>query len=283
MHGIAFTGTKGALLLSLVIVLLALKCHSFLILPHHHHHHHHHDYHAPHKRQPCIQNQFLLLAAERSNNNDTNNKDNDMRNVWNGVFQLWEEVLELSTYGPSERRMRKKARQEANARENQDDEDEYDALSFVNFQMALKNHVSSLSSSEVDDGVDDCNDPTMVNNKQNNVHFDGYALRDLLVTKWGVALDVEFQRGAAGDTCVYCTILPVAFGSRKCQHDTELAYLMHLQGVVEVLAKYQNLDLFVDFIVTTSKVPKPGTDSVPFRMELSDQDLNKILNKYELS
>ncbi|KAI2495205.1 hypothetical protein MHU86_19302 [Fragilaria crotonensis] len=178
----------------------------------------------------------------------------------------------MSTYGPSERRMRKKARQAANARQSQQEEE--DALSLGNFRKAVANQASSLSSNDV---VDDDNDPTMMVNKQSNLEFDGYALRDLLVAKWGVALDVDFQR-VAGDS-VYCTILPVAFGSRKCQHETELAYLMHLQGVVEVLEKYQNLDLFVDFIATTPKVPKAGTDSVPFRMELSDNDLNKILNK----
>ncbi|KAI2492802.1 hypothetical protein MHU86_21762 [Fragilaria crotonensis] len=182
----------------------------------------------------------------------------------------------MSTYGPSERRMRKKARQAANARQSQQEEEEdEDALSLGNFRKALANQASSLSCK--DDVVDDDNDPTMMVNQQKDLEFDGYALRDLLVAKWGVALDVDFQR-VAGDS-IYCTILPVAFGSRKCQHETELAYLMHLQGVVEVLEKYQNLDLFVDFIATTPKVPKAGTDSVPFRMEVSNDDLNKILNK----
>ena len=111
-----------------------------------------------------------------------------------------------------------------------------------------------------------------------DLDMDGYALRDLLVSKWGAPLDVDFQRGAvAGAAAVYCTVLPVAFGSRKCRHLNELDYLMHLQGVVEILHKYDNLDEFCAFVETTDFIPKPGTSSAPYRMRLSEDDLNKIL------
>jgi hypothetical protein len=108
--------------------------------------------------------------------------------------------------------------------------------------------------------------------------FDGYELRDLLMEQWGVPLDIEFQRGYS-QQLVYCTVLPVAFGSRKCRHETELDYLMHLQGVIEILHKYYNLDRFIVFLQSTSRVPKAGGESVPYRMDLNDESLKQILGK----
>ena len=107
--------------------------------------------------------------------------------------------------------------------------------------------------------------------------FDGYALRDLLMAKWGAPLDVDFQRDASLNQ-VYCTVLPIAFGQKlKCRHETELDYLMHLQGVVEVLRKYDQLQDFVAFVDETNKAPKAGTDSVPFRLNLDEEQTRQIL------
>lgn len=119
--------------------------------------------------------------------------------------------------------------------------------------------------------------------------FDGYALRDLLVSKWGVPLDVDFERrgyySSATTTTttttpsVYVTVLPVAFGNRRlCRHETELDYLMHLQAVVEILHRYDNLEPWRFFLESTSKSPKPGVESVPFRLTLSPSDLANVLN-----
>lgn len=174
--------------------------------------------------------------------------------LWQGVASLWDEIIEVSTYGPSERKILK-ARREAKAQREADDDDD---LSLDNFRRAT----SQLSQESTGD------------ESSPSIDFDGYAMRDLLVEKWGASLDIDFQRQPGA---VYCTVLPVAFGSRKCRHEAELEYLMHLQGIVEVLHKYNNLDLFINFIITTSKVPKVGTDSVPFRLELSDEDLQTIL------
>jgi Domain of unknown function (DUF3067) len=112
--------------------------------------------------------------------------------------------------------------------------------------------------------------------EMSDLDFDGYALRDLLISKWGVPLDIDFQRGYSQQT-VYCTILPVVFGSRKCRHVQELDYLMHLQAVVEILHAYNNLEEFREFIETTNRTPKPGVESVPFRLELSPRQLSKVL------
>ena len=54
---------------------------------------------------------------------------------------------------------------------------------------------------------------------------------------------------------------------------------MHLQGVAEILHKYDNLDAFMAFVETTGKVPKRGTDSVPFRLNLSNEDIDKIMQQ----
>jgi len=116
------------------------------------------------------------------------------------------------------------------------------------------------------------------------LEFDGYALRDMLVAKWGVPLDVDFQSmstigTSTGTSFLYCTVLPlVGYGSPlRSRHDSELEYLMHLQGVVEVLCKYNNLEGFLAFVEGTDRVPKPGTDSVPFRLDLSEEDLEGIM------
>ena len=97
----------------------------------------------------------------------------------------------------------------------------------------------------------------------------------MLLEKWGVPLDIAFQQMGGNNGGVYCTVLPVVFGSKRCRHITELDYLMHLQGVIEVLHKYDNLEAFLAFIQSTNKKPMAGTESVPFRLQLSDEDLNK--------
>ena len=53
---------------------------------------------------------------------------------------------------------------------------------------------------------------------------------------------------------------------------------MHLQAVIEILHQYNNLKGFVYFLESTNKVPRQGTDSVPFRLQLSDEDIEKIMS-----
>ena len=55
---------------------------------------------------------------------------------------------------------------------------------------------------------------------------------------------------------------------------------MHLQGVVEILFKYNNLNSFVKFVEETDRVPKRGTDSVPFRLDLTEEEMEKILSNF---
>lgn len=182
----------------------------------------------------------------------------------------------MSTYGPSERkilkeRRRAKAESEAiDSGELPDYDGADDPFSAENFRAVADRAAREKKKQRVSDG-DDGDD----GGRRPPESFDGYKLRDLLLSKWGKPLDVDLQRRPPRS--VYCTIMPVAYGSRKCRHGTELEYLMHLQGIVEILDKYDNLELFLDFIRTTNRTPLGGTDSVPFLMALSDDELDRIL------
>jgi hypothetical protein len=203
----------------------------------------------------------------------------------NFISDLWGEIIEFSTLGPGERKLLKARRAQASKKD-----DGEDLLSVEAFKAAAQRRKTDGISSEklYDDSLSlEALQDVLATKKSSQAaspldEFDGYALRDLLVERWGAPLDVGFQRGSlptdGGFDVVYCSVLPVSFGSRKCQHETELDYLMHLQGVIEVLRKYgNNLALFVSHIETTDKTPKVGTDSVPFRLQLSEEQLERIL------
>jgi hypothetical protein len=212
----------------------------------------------------------------------------------NWLGDLWEEVIEFSTYGPAERKLLNAKREKAAAEAMRKDGGDVSVNSFQRAQQKYRsktdggngNESASSSPSQsiaMDDSLSLESFQTAVassdekeKNSDEDIDFDGYKLRDLLVEKWGVPLDIDFQRGYGGGT-VYCTILPVAFGSKRCRHESELNYLMHLQGVVEILQKYDNLDPFIFFLQTTNKVPKPGVESAPYLMKLNDEALKRIL------
>jgi hypothetical protein len=211
--------------------------------------------------------------------------------VNNWIGDLWSEIIEFSTYGPGERAIlaeRRKAAAAASKTDQKTSSIDDNDLSLSAFQAAKANinetgtgttqsEGPDLSPSAFRAAVASSGSSSASPNDGESDTFDGYALRDLLVSKWGASLDVDFQRDVAL-SCVYCTVLPVAFGQKsKCRHESELDYLMHLQGIIEVLRQYDNLDSFVRFLETTSKAPKSGTDSVPYRMLLTDEQLRKIL------
>ena len=215
-------------------------------------------------------------------------------NGWLG--DLWEEAIEVATYGPAERRILAERRKKAAAAEQQqetrpsqsaDDTSEREDMTFAEAKTRSRTK-SRAEDAIIDDDLSpaafrkaaaaaalstngDAEQPSPLDD------FDGYALRDLLMAKWGAPLDVDFQRDASLNQ-VYCTVLPIAFGQKlKCRHETELDYLMHLQGVVEVLRKYDQLQDFVVFVDETNKAPKAGTDSVPFRLDLDEEQTRQIL------
>jgi hypothetical protein len=188
------------------------------------------------------------------------------------VVNLWEEVIEMSTYGPSERKLLKAQRERqqelsdtASSIPNtkEEEEEEESVLSFGDNQAWMEAFAAAKGKEE----------------NEELLEFDGYAMEDLLIQKWGVPLDVDFQY--LGNNQIYCTVLPMLGYSNdptKARHESQLAYLMHLQGVVEILHKYDNLNHFIAFCETTNKVPKRGTDSVPCLLQLSSNDVHKIVS-----
>jgi hypothetical protein len=110
--------------------------------------------------------------------------------------------------------------------------------------------------------------------------FDGYALRDLLLAKWGECYDVDFNRvDSFGFREIYLNIYPFKLGGKRWRHETELDYLMHLQAVVEILQKYSQLDNVVYQIMETEKTPKMGAPikAVPIRLNLTKDEVNTIM------
>lgn len=203
------------------------------------------------------------------------NKGENSESIWDGIIKLWDEIIEVSTYGPSERKMLKAQRERlqkkslSNTEGNEFNENKLEDVLDIDDDRAWMESFAAVANEDKGN--------TNVESMQ-SLDYDGYALQDLLVSKWGASLDVDFQ--LIGDK-IYCTVLPLlGFGSPlRSRHDSELDYLMHLQGVIEILHKYDNLNGFIHFIESTTKVPKRGTDSVPFRLNLSTEEIETIIQK----
>eukprot|EP00545_Synedropsis_sp_CCMP1620_P010494 CAMPEP_0119016888 /NCGR_PEP_ID=MMETSP1176-20130426/14700_1 /TAXON_ID=265551 /ORGANISM="Synedropsis recta cf, Strain CCMP1620" /LENGTH=193 /DNA_ID=CAMNT_0006970445 /DNA_START=1 /DNA_END=582 /DNA_ORIENTATION=- len=120
--------------------------------------------------------------------------------------------------------------------------------------------------------------------KEEEPDFDGYAFRDLLMAKWGECYDVDFNHvDAFGFREIYLNIYPFKMGGRnKWRHASELDYLCHLQAIVEILEKYEQLDHVIYQIQETSKKPKMGAPikAVPLRLELTKDEIDKITGKW---
>jgi hypothetical protein len=111
--------------------------------------------------------------------------------------------------------------------------------------------------------------------------FDGYALRDVILEKWGECFDAEFQRvEAAGFKQIYLNIMPFRLGSRNFRHSSEMDYLCHLQAVVDILEKYDQIGYVLYQIDQTNKKPRAGTSplvAVPLRLDLTPEEVSKIM------
>lgn len=117
-----------------------------------------------------------------------------------------------------------------------------------------------------------------------NIHrkdFDGYALRDAIYTKWGCCYDLDFQKvETLGFRNVYLNVMPFKLGDKRFRHKTELDYLMHLQAIVEILEKYEQLDYVLVQMEDTKKRPRANTSplvAVPLRLDLTEGELDAIL------
>mmetsp|Transcript_12586 Transcript_12586/g.35709 ORF Transcript_12586/g.35709 Transcript_12586/m.35709 type:complete len:213 (-) Transcript_12586:99-737(-) len=110
---------------------------------------------------------------------------------------------------------------------------------------------------------------------------DGYFLRDVIYEKWGYCYDVDFNRvDSFGFRELYLNVLPFHLGGRRFRHETELDYLCHLQAVVEILQKYDQLDHILAQIEETKKKPRQGTVpivAVPLRLDLTRKQVQEII------
>ena len=117
--------------------------------------------------------------------------------------------------------------------------------------------------------------------EEEETEFDGYALRDAILNKFGVCWDVDFQRVESyGFRKVYLNVLPFKLGSRRFRHQSEWDYLCHLQAIVEILQKYDLLDSVLVQLEETKKKPRPGTSplvAVPLRLDLTEEQIDQIL------
>jgi len=152
---------------------------------------------------------------------------------------------------------------EENPVQQQQQQQDEDNLSLAAFQQ----EVSKREPQQEDDDDDE--------------EFDGYVMRDIIVEKWGQAFDLEFQRvEAMGFKEVYLNVMPFRLGSRKFRHATELDYLCHLQAVVEILLKYDQVGNILYQIDATNKKPRAGTSpllAVPLKLDLTPEQVDKIL------
>jgi len=117
---------------------------------------------------------------------------------------------------------------------------------------------------------------------EEETEFDGYMLRDAIYNKWGQCFDINFQPVTTfGFRELYLNVMPFRLGSKRFRHETELDYLCHLQAVVEILEKYDQLDYVLAQLEETKKKPRAGTSplvAVPFRLDLTEDELNKIMS-----
>eukprot|EP00816_Leptocylindrus_hargravesii_P002847 CAMPEP_0196815290 /NCGR_PEP_ID=MMETSP1362-20130617/48867_1 /TAXON_ID=163516 /ORGANISM="Leptocylindrus danicus, Strain CCMP1856" /LENGTH=152 /DNA_ID=CAMNT_0042192195 /DNA_START=204 /DNA_END=662 /DNA_ORIENTATION=- len=117
--------------------------------------------------------------------------------------------------------------------------------------------------------------------EEDDNEFDGYAMRDAILAKFGKCFDMDFKRvDNMGKRDLYLNVMPFHLKSRQFRHASEYDYLCHLQAIVDILIKYDRLDYVLTQMEETTKKPRAGTNpliAVPFRLDLSEETLDKIL------
>ena len=127
-----------------------------------------------------------MLSSRHSNREGTRSQlakeGVDDGGIWSGVASLWEEMIEMSTYGPGERAMLKLKRKRRAEEQEADvegstvglsegravfDQDAGDDAEWLAAFTAAKE-----SSSRDDSGK--------------KIDYDGYKLNDLIISRWGV-------------------------------------------------------------------------------------------------
>lgn len=162
--------------------------------------------------------------------------------------------------------------------ENEKDSDELMEWNEADFQKEVQKRneqTNNINESQIE------NTENNSNKTNDQEEFDGYAFRDAIYQKWGKCYDVDFQPVQTfGFRELYLNVLPFHLGGRRFRHESELDYLCHLQAIVEILEKYDQLDYVLSQLDETTKKPRPGTSplvAVPFRLDLTEDELNSIL------
>jgi len=129
---------------------------------------------------------------------------------------------------------------------------------------------------DIDNAITDAN-----KEEEEEEEFDGYMMRDAIYNKFGECFDVDFNKvDSYGFRSVYLNIMPFRLGGKRFRHETELDYLCHLQAVVEILQKYDQLDYVLAQLDETTKKPRAGTSpliAVPLRLDLTEEQVNQIM------
>ena len=105
--------------------------------------------------------------------------------------------------------------------------------------------------------------------------FDGRALRDLIVQKWGVEYDIDFTRtDYLGKASLYLNVFPWTADAEPWRHESESAYLEHCQAIAELLLKWGQVAGVKRQMAETDKAPRRGTipiKTVPLRLDLPNE------------
>lgn len=106
--------------------------------------------------------------------------------------------------------------------------------------------------------------------------FDGRALRALIKEKWGDDYDLELTRtDYMGKASLYLNVMPWTLDREPCRHESEAAYLEHLEAIAQLLVKWGCVVEVAAEVEATTKRPRRGTiplKTVPLRLSL-DEDL----------
>mmetsp|Transcript_17229 Transcript_17229/g.26666 ORF Transcript_17229/g.26666 Transcript_17229/m.26666 type:complete len:278 (+) Transcript_17229:313-1146(+) len=158
-------------------------------------------------------------------------------------------------------------REDATSKEDEDnDEEEEISLEAFQAEMAKRTKGESSSSSNTITELDD---------------FGGYDMRDAILEKWGFCFDLDFNRvDSFGFRNLYLNVMPFRLGSKRFRHKTEMDYLCHLQAIVEILMKYDQLEYVLYQIEETKKKPRGSTSpliAVPLRLNLTPEQVKDIM------
>lgn len=160
-----------------------------------------------------------------------------------------------------------------------EDKDESSRNKGIDEEINISSFQQELAKRQEQQAADDL-DSTDASEEEEE-EFDGYMMRDAIYNKFGECFDVDFNKvDSYGFRSVYLNIMPFRLGGKRFRHKTELDYLCHLQAVVEILQKYNQLDYVLAQLEETNKKPRAGTSpliAVPLRLDLTEEQVNQIM------